>query len=242
MPYLAETYTIGDIVRKETEIAQGSTLQLTVQVPGGTAGKAFASTFRHTSATLPQPVGVDIAGAFTVTVLDSATVQLSTPTGTLLPGRYVYDITATLGSTVSVSSAREFVVLQSVTAGLAGPGPLPPVSDDAPHLAAAEDLSALRVVSVFNYSYKYSDPDSVLLSSSAVGITRQAVTSGQYFTPQSSGVISDSNWGWALGLPVFLGPAGTLTQTPPATGHMVVVAKVLQSDMLVIHIEDPVVL
>lgn len=120
--YISETFSIGDLVRKETEVQLGSTLQILLSVPGGTLGKTFSSSFHHATAVLPQLPSVDIAGAFTVVIADSNRVELSTPTGSLLPGRYVYDVTATSGLIVSTSATREFVVLQSISSAGNGGG------------------------------------------------------------------------------------------------------------------------
>lgn len=125
-----ETYTIGQLGRKETEVVAGSTLEIVIEPPGGTVGKTFTSQFQHVtyvSPTVPAPTpGVVLAGSFTVTVLNSSQILLSTPTDSLLNGRYLYDVVSTGGGRSSVSSVREFKVLIPVTLASTGSPVLPP--------------------------------------------------------------------------------------------------------------------
>lgn len=48
---------------------------------------------------------------------------------------------------------------------------------------------------------------------------------------------TDQSWDWSRGSPVFLGPCGGLTQKiPPAIVNLVIVARVLDSQSIFIHI------
>jgi hypothetical protein len=138
-----ETYTVGQLVRKEVEVVAGSTLEITVNVPGGTVDKTFTSQFQHqtyVSPTDPAPVvGVDLAGAFTVTILNDKQIRLSTPTDTLLNGRYLYDVVSTGAGRSSVSSVREFRVLVPVTLATPGAPILPPSQGTAALIQAHND-------------------------------------------------------------------------------------------------------
>jgi hypothetical protein len=139
VPHFEETFTIGDLVRKETEVVQGDTLEILVKAPGGTTGKTFVSQFQHKSyvnTSMPVPVpGVDLAGLFTVTVVDLQSIKLSTPTSSLLPGRYLYKVTATAAGAVNTSSLREFLVLaSSIPDGSTG-SVLTPAADTAAQIA-----------------------------------------------------------------------------------------------------------
>lgn len=127
---LIGTAVIGMPLRQELEVQSGQDLVIDVAVPGGTLGKTFVSNFRHvlvgTAAEPPPQPGVVLQGSFLAVVLNNATLQLSTPTATLLPGRYLYDIAATSVGGTFVSTLREFRILGS----LSGPGAgsvLPPV-------------------------------------------------------------------------------------------------------------------
>jgi hypothetical protein len=138
-----ETYTIGQLARKEIEVVAGSTLEIEISVPGGTVGKTFTSQFQHqtyVSPTEPAPVvGVNLAGAFTVTVLNDKQIRLSTPTDTLLNGRYLYDVVSTGAGRSSVSSVREFRILIPVTLASPGAPVLPPSQGAAALIEAHND-------------------------------------------------------------------------------------------------------
>ncbi len=121
MAYFEETFTIGDIVRKEIEVIQGNLLEVHIAVPGGTSGKTYGGQFQHTtyvSPTVPTPVtGIDLAGLFTIAVQDDKYIKLSTTTSTLLPGRYLYGVRFTQGLNTNTSSLREFLVLPGAVSG-----------------------------------------------------------------------------------------------------------------------------
>lgn len=133
------TALIGQPIRQEVEARSGEDLAIEVLVPGGTSGKIFVSNFRHEQLANPPPglpSGIVLEGSFTCTVLDSAKVLLSTPTASLLPGRYIYDLAVSNGSATSVSSLREFVLLGSLSAGAGGTA-LPPVDSVAELISSA---------------------------------------------------------------------------------------------------------
>lgn len=111
-----------------------------------------------------------------------------------------------------------------------------------PTLPAAQNISALRILANINGSYDYANPLDPIASWSIAGISLQSINSGGLIMPVNSQPVTDQSWNWVRGSPVFLGAAGTLTQIPPITGFLVVVARVLDSKTLFIHIEDPIVL
>ena len=70
------------------------------------------------------------------------------------------------------------------------------------------------------------------------GLTTSAATVGQPVAALSEGAVAFSGWSWAPG-PVFLGVDGTLTQTLPASGWVVVVGRG-DGTRLFITIQPPV--
>ena len=109
-----------------------------------------------------------------------------------------------------------------------------------PSLIVAQTISALRIVSNLNGQYDYANPLDPIASWSIVGITLQSINTGNLLTPVSNQPVTDQSWNWVRGSPVFLGPLGTLTQIPPVTGHLVVVARVFDPKTLFIHIEETI--
>lgn len=111
-----------------------------------------------------------------------------------------------------------------------------------PPLIAAQTLSALRIVANTGTQYDYANPLNLQSAWSIAGLTTTAVTNGQPCAPIRNQSITDSSWNWSRGSPVFLGINGTLTQTPPSSGYLVSVAKVLSPQTLFIEIEEPIAL
>lgn len=107
-----------------------------------------------------------------------------------------------------------------------------------PSLPAAQSLSALRIVSISSAHYTYSEPADLISVSSIAGLTLQSVNAESHIKPIVNQLVSDQSWNWVRGSPVFLGAAGTLTQIPPSSGNLVAVARVLDSKILFISIEE----
>jgi hypothetical protein len=109
-----------------------------------------------------------------------------------------------------------------------------------PSLLVAQSLSALRIVANLNGQYDYANPLDPIAAWSIAGISLQSINASGLLTPVNNQPVSDQSWNWVRGSPVFLGPLGTLTQTPPSTGSLVTVARVLDPKTLFIHIEDAI--
>lgn len=107
-------------------------------------------------------------------------------------------------------------------------------------LAPLSNLSALRIVSRVGVNYALSDPNSADSVWAIAGMTATAVNAATPFIPVRNTAFSDAGWNWVRGSPIFLGPSGTLTQTPPSSGYLVVVAKVLDPQTIFLEIEEPI--
>ena len=71
------------------------------------------------------------------------------------------------------------------------------------------------------------------------GLTLTATAAAGDVTVQRSGPVDDAAWSWTPGR-VWLGPAGTLTQTPPADGYDVLVGHAASPTRLYLDIQDPI--
>ena len=100
-------------------------------------------------------------------------------------------------------------------------------------LIAGEDLGGHRIVVVNDSGQAiYADPSNTDHAFRLAGMTTGAVSSAGAATIQGAGEIIEPSWSWTPGIPVFLGPNGTLTQTAPTTGLSIIVAIVLASNKL----------
>ena len=135
--------------------------------------------------------------------------------------------------------------LETVTLGEQGPPGLPgapwPAGGSAFQRIAGETLSALRAVYELGGVVRYLDPQDDDHIDLLLGLTLTAATPGAPVNIQRSGPIDDSGWSWTPG-PVWLGPAGTLTQTPPADGYDVLIGAAMSATRLTLNIQPPIVL
>lgn len=107
-------------------------------------------------------------------------------------------------------------------------------------LPAGEVLSALRIVSRSAGQYFASDPLSDESVFAIAGLTTSASIIGAPTTPINNAEYEDQSWWWIPGKPIFLGNAGTLTQTPPSSDWLQVVARPLSPTAISIEIEEPI--
>ncbi len=115
-------------------------------------------------------------------------------------------------------------------------GGLVPISDDV-SLTAGVSLSALRAVtSDANGEAVYASNDT-LANAQVIGITSNAAVAGAGVTIKTSGIMTDASWSWTKGT-VYLGSNGTLTQTAPSGGAILVhVGRALTATTLQIDID-----
>ena len=131
---------------------------------------------------------------------------------------------------VSVDIKQYDVVLDIVSGGI-----VPAAIDTT--LVASTSLSALRCITTDSSGLaKYATPDS-LANAVVIGISTTAASTGQNITIKTSGQITDASWSWTKGA-IYLGANGTLTQTAPTGGNIVVhVAKAITATTLIIDID-----
>lgn len=100
-----------------------------------------------------------------------------------------------------------------------------PVSQPKPTtltLAAQEQLTRFSVVVVDDGIYRASNTV-IAHASMQLGITTEPGFFADNIPVQVEGLITNLNWNWVDGVPIFLGANGALTQTMPQTGFIRVV-------------------
>ena len=75
-----------------------------------------------------------------------------------------------------------------------------------------------------------------------LGLTTGAVILGAEATVQTGGEMTEPTWAWTLDAPIFLGVDGLLTQTPPASGFLLVVAFPVTATKIFIKLREPLAL
>lgn len=121
---ILSTASTGKLIREEVEIPIGSTLIFTHDYPIGVTGWEFVANFRHE---LGAETGT---GGFTITPLTETLIGLRSGSDGLPAGRYVWDIRATNTATgeVSITSPRDFRLVDSITGSQGGQLPDPPTN------------------------------------------------------------------------------------------------------------------
>ncbi|UZZ12458.1 hypothetical protein NDO41_08270 [Ectopseudomonas mendocina] len=130
-----------------------------------------------------------------------------------------------------------------VAAGTQGPpglaGPPGPEAGAAFQRQAGETLSAMRVVYELAgqvYALDAGDAGHIDL---LLGVTVSAAESGSAINVQRSGAVDNSGWNWQPGR-VWLGAAGSLTQTPPADGFVVLIGAAVSATRITLNIQDAI--
>jgi len=122
-----------------------------------------------------------------------------------------------------------------------GRGQPGPAGGSAVERIAGEQLSALRVTYEWAGVVRYLDLQDAAHIDQVAGITLNAVEQGEPINLQLSGPLDDAAWTWQPG-PVWLGPAGTLTQTPPDDGYLLFIGNAVSPTRLIINIDQPIAL
>ncbi len=138
---------------------------------------------------------------------------------------------------VDVKQSQPTVNVQSydLTLDIVSGGIVPAAIDTT--LVASTSLSALRCITTDSSGLaKYATPDS-LANAVVIGISTTAANTGENITIKTSGQITDASWNWTKGA-IYLGANGSLTQTAPTAGDIIVhVAKAITATTLIIDID-----
>ena len=99
---------------------------------------------------------------------------------------------------------------------------------------AAEALGGQRVVTAEGLHCNPQDADR------AIGITIGSAAQGQSASVLPSGPMTEPSWSWTPGLPLFIGAAGVLTHSAPASGKVRRVAFALSATLINIAFLPPI--
>jgi hypothetical protein len=103
---------------------------------------------------------------------------------------------------------------------------------------AGADLGGHRAIHIDAGAALYAEP-SIPSADRVAGITIGAAASGAIVNFQTSGEMVEPSWNWTEG-PIYLGPSGTLTQTPPAAGVSVELGIATAMNKIIVRIGPPI--
>lgn len=132
-------------------------------------------------------------------------------------------------------NVRVSIERPNIRVGVASGG-LVPLNVDV-SLVAGVSLSALRAVTTDNNGRAVYASPATLSDAVVVGITSTAANALEAVSVATAGIVEDSSWTWTKG-PVFLGTNGTLTQSAPTAGAIVVqIGRAITATKLQVDIE-----
>lgn len=107
---------------------------------------------------------------------------------------------------------------------------------------AAIALGGSRAVYLAIDGFRYADSSMPQSAHACIGITVSAVASGALATVQVQDVLTEPSWTWTIGLPVYCGIAGALTQAPPVSGAQVEIGVAKSATSILIRVQPGVTL
>jgi hypothetical protein len=120
---------------------------------------------------------------------------------------------------------------------------LPDLGDAVTTATASINLSALRAVILDNAGqFAYADSGTPSHAYRVAGILPYAISQGTEGVAYRLGEISDAVWNWARGSPIYLGTNGQLTQSPPTTGFLLVLAQPVSATTINLQPPSPIFL
>jgi hypothetical protein len=129
---------------------------------------------------------------------------------------------------------------QLVNVAMAGPMGPPGETDGATFNAvAAATIHGGRAVRIENGEISHPSISTPAHAPQIIGIAVQSGSVGTTLSVRAKGQMSDIAWNWSPGF-VFAGNAGILTQTAPATGYIVAVARVIDPTTIDVDVEPPI--
>lgn len=182
-----------------------------------------------------------MSGSDTVTVVVTPPDPVSV---TVLPPDETSTVatSSTSGQTsVTPPSETETVYLEQ---GIPGPpGPAGVTESLVYNVKAGQALSGQRVVVVENGLAVYADPTLDSHRDLQPLLTLGALASGDSGSALAFGTASEVTWAWTTGVPLYVGPNGALTETPPVgVAWLRIVASASAPDSLFFDPRIPIVL
>jgi len=222
----------------QTPIPLGDTVSLVVDQPSGGVVVVQAP---QAGAYVPQadPSALSLTAAAPATIvaqLEGSAQAVQSPATNI-----VVEQAPQASAIVSPSAATMFGAPSTPTAFVfsssGGPrGPAGDTAEVAVTVTAGQNLSAGRLVVITAGEAFYFDPTNVAHYGRAFGVTVSSALIGQVATVKQNGTVQDAAFSFSADAPVYVGPDGELSTTPPAYGMIQLVGTAVAADTLFINI------
>lgn len=107
---------------------------------------------------------------------------------------------------------------------------------------AGETISGHKVICVKADGKAYIADSNTLNTNGIVGISTEAVSTGEYLKIQTGGVLQHNGWSFTIGEPIWCGANGVLTQTVTGTAFVCILGMAISADTINIEIQQPILL
>ena len=155
-------------------------------------------------------------------------------------------IISTDTETIVVSPSPGVVqIISSAVQGPPGPPGLPGTGGGGTSglvAVAGTTISANTAIALVNGQAVPAQSGDVSQAGNVVGISQNGGPAGTLIDIQQLGEMSLSSWNWVLGNPIFVGPNGPLTQTPPTAGFSQIVGVPISATSISIGLQAPVLI
>jgi len=175
-----------------------------------------------------------------ITLIGVSGVPTSTIQAAIVVASQQAATTVTVGTTTTGAPGTAAEVTNSGTPNAVVLDFTIPQSAPALQLPASVTISANTAVAVVNGQLVPAQSGVAAQLGNVVGISSNGGQTGTLIDVQQSGEMSLSSWNWVLGQPVYVGPNGPLTQTPPSSGFLQVVGVPLSATSISIGLQPPI--
>lgn len=105
--------------------------------------------------------------------------------------------------------------------------------------AGESSISALRCIIMRGGAAYVASSDDASCANAICGVSKTAANAqGAEFVVQTGGVLEDASFDWQDDLPIFCGPDGRLTQTPPTSGFWQIVGVPISTTRMLINLQE----
>jgi hypothetical protein len=128
-------------------------------------------------------------------------------------------------------------------------GPTGPQGPPGESVETGSTITCTTAIAMSGHRFVVLDDDSAVYANCTtsdhahrvVGMTTGASNAGSV-SIQTSGEHEEPTWSWTLGIPIFLSTTGLMTQTPPASGFLLIVGFPISATKIYIKIHQPIIL
>lgn len=108
--------------------------------------------------------------------------------------------------------------------------------------AVVQPLGGNRIVRAVSGGVDYASSDDLADAEAILGLTQTSAILDAPVVVQTAGEMTEVSWNWTVGGAVYCGLNGLPTQDPPTSGFLCRVGKAVDSDTILINVEEAIIL